>query len=101
MVLVELAKEDAAVVAIHSPRAEEPEPTAVAAAAPGAEGAAAARGAGSSGSSGAGGGRGCGEDGCACEEGGSQEGTGKERREEVSFSSALCHEGRRLTALVF
>ena len=42
VVLVELAKEDAAVVAIHSPRAEEPEPTAVAAAAPGAEGAAAA-----------------------------------------------------------
>jgi large subunit ribosomal protein L25 len=36
--LVELAKDDAAVVAIHSPRAEEPEPTAVAAA--GAEGAA-------------------------------------------------------------
>src|SRR5450631_3647252 len=31
--LVDLAKEDAAVVAIHSPRAEEPEPTAVAAAA--------------------------------------------------------------------
>src|SRR5450631_3999951 len=30
--LVDLAKEDAAVVAIHSPRAEEPEPTAVAAA---------------------------------------------------------------------
>ena len=29
--LVEIAKEDAAVVAIHSPRAEEPEPTAVAA----------------------------------------------------------------------
>ena len=42
VVLVELAKEDAAVVAIHSPRAEEPEPTAVVAAAPGAEGAAAA-----------------------------------------------------------
>jgi large subunit ribosomal protein L25 len=41
VVLVELAKEDAAVVAIHSPRAEEPEPTAVAAVA-GAEGAAAA-----------------------------------------------------------
>ncbi len=42
--LVELAKEDAAVVAIHSPRAEEPEPTAVAAegAAAPAEGAAAA-----------------------------------------------------------
>src|SRR5271163_777689 len=40
VVLVELAKEDAAVVAIHSPRAEEPEPTA-ATAAP-AEGAAAA-----------------------------------------------------------
>jgi len=42
VVLVELAKEDAAVVAIHSPRAEEPEPTAAAAAMPGAEGAAAA-----------------------------------------------------------
>src|SRR5712671_3876621 len=42
VVLVELAKEDAAVVAIHSPRAEEPEPTAAAAAgAPAAEGAAA------------------------------------------------------------
>jgi large subunit ribosomal protein L25 len=41
VVLVELAKEDAAVVAIHSPRAEEPEPTA-AAAATAAEGAAAA-----------------------------------------------------------
>jgi large subunit ribosomal protein L25 len=42
--LVEIAKEDAAVVAIHSPRAEEPEPTAAAAAAAGAtaEGAAAA-----------------------------------------------------------
>jgi large subunit ribosomal protein L25 len=40
VILVELAKEDAAVVAIHSPRAEEPEPTA-AAGAP-AEGAAAA-----------------------------------------------------------
>jgi large subunit ribosomal protein L25 len=40
--LVDLAKEDAAVVAIHSPRAEEPEPTAaVAAGAPAAEGAAA------------------------------------------------------------
>jgi large subunit ribosomal protein L25 len=39
--LVELAKDDAAVVAIHSPRAEEPEPTAAAAAgAPAAEGAA-------------------------------------------------------------
>src|SRR3984885_12212314 len=38
--LVDLAKEDSAVVAIHSPRAEEPEPTAVAAAAA-AEGAAA------------------------------------------------------------
>src|SRR4030081_3716988 len=41
--LVELAKDDAAVVAIHSPRAEEPETTAAAAAgAPAAEGAAAA-----------------------------------------------------------
>jgi large subunit ribosomal protein L25 len=44
--LLELAKEDAAVVAIHSPRAEEPEPTAAAAegaaAAAPAEGAAAA-----------------------------------------------------------
>ena len=38
--LVELAKDDPALVAIHSPRAEEPEPTA--AGAPGAEGAAAA-----------------------------------------------------------
>jgi large subunit ribosomal protein L25 len=46
VVLVELAKDDVAVVAIHSPRAEEPEPTAVAAAgAPAAEGAAAAAGA--------------------------------------------------------
>src|SRR6202789_144109 len=43
VVLVELAKEDAAVVAIHSPRAEEPEPTAAAAtAAAGAESAAGA-----------------------------------------------------------
>jgi large subunit ribosomal protein L25 len=42
VILVELAKEDAAVVAIHSPRAEEPEPTAAAAGAPAAEGAAAA-----------------------------------------------------------
>src|SRR5277367_5828415 len=41
--LAEMAKDDAAVVAIHSPRAEEPEPTAAAAAgAPAAEGAAAA-----------------------------------------------------------
>ncbi len=41
--LVELAKDDVAIVAIHSPRAEEPEPTAVAAAgAAAAEGAAAA-----------------------------------------------------------
>jgi large subunit ribosomal protein L25 len=40
VVLVELAKEDVAVVAIHSPRAEEPEPTAAVATA--AEGAAAA-----------------------------------------------------------
>jgi hypothetical protein len=39
--LVELAKEDAAVVTIYSPRAEEPEPTAAAAA----EGAAAGAGA--------------------------------------------------------
>src|ERR1700682_4905641 len=41
--LTDLAKDDAAVVAIHSPRAEEPDPTAAAAAgAPAAEGAAAA-----------------------------------------------------------
>src|SRR5712672_1140916 len=41
--LVDLVKDDAAVVAIHSPRAEEPEPTAAAAVgAPAAEGAAAA-----------------------------------------------------------
>jgi large subunit ribosomal protein L25 len=39
--LVEIAKEDAAVVAIHSPRAEEPEPTAAAAAGAPAEGGAA------------------------------------------------------------
>jgi large subunit ribosomal protein L25 len=45
--LVDLAKEDSAVAAIHSPRAEEPEPTAAAAAAaPAAEGAAAAPAAG-------------------------------------------------------
>jgi large subunit ribosomal protein L25 len=42
VILVEIAKEDAAVVAIHSPRAEEPEPTAAAAAGAPAEGAAAA-----------------------------------------------------------
>jgi large subunit ribosomal protein L25 len=40
--LVELAKEDSAVVAIHSPRAEEPEPTAAAAAGAPADGAAGA-----------------------------------------------------------
>jgi large subunit ribosomal protein L25 len=40
--LVDLAKEDAAVVAIHSPRAEEPEPIAAAAAPAAVEGAAAA-----------------------------------------------------------
>jgi len=54
VVLVELAKEDAAVVAIHSPRAEEPEPTAAVAAVPGAaEGAAAAPAAGAAGAAGA------------------------------------------------
>src|SRR6185437_853028 len=40
--LIDLAKEDSAVVAIHSPRAEEPEPTAAAAAAEGAAAAPAA-----------------------------------------------------------
>jgi large subunit ribosomal protein L25 len=45
VVLVDLAKEDSAVVAIHSPRAEEPEPTAAAAAGAPAEGAPAAAGA--------------------------------------------------------
>ncbi|MEA3197643.1 MAG: large subunit ribosomal protein, partial [Gammaproteobacteria bacterium] len=40
--LVELAKDDVAVVAIHSPRAEEPEPTAAAGAADGAAAAPAA-----------------------------------------------------------
>jgi large subunit ribosomal protein L25 len=40
--LVDLVKDDVAVVAIHSPRAEEPEPTAAAAGAAAAEGAAAA-----------------------------------------------------------
>ncbi|MEP6547027.1 MAG: 50S ribosomal protein L25/general stress protein Ctc [Gammaproteobacteria bacterium] len=45
--LLDLVKDDAAVVAIHSPRAEEPEPTAAAAAgAPAADGAAAAPAAG-------------------------------------------------------
>ncbi len=43
--LVELAKDDAAVVAIHSPRAEEPEPTAAAAGAAAADAAAPAAGA--------------------------------------------------------
>jgi large subunit ribosomal protein L25 len=52
VVLVELAKEDAAVVAIHSPRAEEPEPTA-ATEAPVAEGAAATPAAGAAGAAGA------------------------------------------------
>jgi large subunit ribosomal protein L25 len=52
--LVYLAKDDAAVVAIHSPRAEEPEPTAAAAAgAPAAEGAAAAPAAAAAGAAGA------------------------------------------------
>src|SRR6266478_7868570 len=52
--LVELVKDDAAVVAIHSPRAEEPEPTAAAAAgAPAAEGAAAATPAAAAGAAGA------------------------------------------------
>src|SRR5258705_834747 len=55
--LVELAKDDVAVVAIHSPRAEEPEPTAVAAAgAPAVEGGAAGPAAGT-------GRRGCAEEG--------------------------------------
>src|SRR5258708_29439833 len=40
VVLVELAKEDAAVVAIHSPRDEDPEPTAASPAVLGAEGSA-------------------------------------------------------------
>jgi large subunit ribosomal protein L25 len=40
VMLVDLAKEDAAVVAIHSPRAEEPEPTAAVAAPAAVEGAA-------------------------------------------------------------
>src|ERR1700678_4552991 len=87
--LVDLVKDDAAVVAIHSPRAEEPEPTAAAAAGGGpAGGAGGGRPAG-----GAGGGcgacgcgrRGCGEEGRACEERGSQEGACKERREEIAF----------------
>src|SRR5260370_32580615 len=56
VVLVELAKEDAAVVAIHSPRAEEPQPTAAVAAVPGAaEGAGAAAPAAAGGSGGGGG----------------------------------------------
>src|ERR1700693_5371959 len=51
--LVDLVKDDAAVVAIHSPRAEEPEPTVAAAA-----GAPAAEGAGGAPAGGGGGGRG-------------------------------------------
>ena len=52
--LTDLAKDDAAVVAIHSPRAEEPEPTVEAAAgAPAAEGAAAAPAAAAAGAPGA------------------------------------------------
>src|ERR1700682_2968085 len=52
--LTDLAKDDAAVVAIHSPRAEEPEPTVAAAAgAPAAEGAAAAPAAAAAGAPGA------------------------------------------------
>ncbi len=84
--LLDLVKEDAAVVAIHSPRAEEPEPTAEAAAeaaAAPAAGAAAAR---------AGGGRGCGEEGRAREEGG----TGEERRQEVAFPNGVEERGRPL-----
>src|ERR1700759_4506370 len=92
--LTEVAREDAAVVAIHSPRAEEPEPTAAAAApAGGAAGAAAgggASGAAGGGSAGGGGrsgcGRRCGEEGRACEEGRSKEGAGEEGRQEVTFS---------------
>src|ERR1700674_566457 len=54
--LTDLAKDDAAVVAIHSPRAEEPEPTVAAAAgAPAAEGAAAGPAAAAAGAPGAGG----------------------------------------------
>jgi large subunit ribosomal protein L25 len=52
--LTDLVKDDAAVVAIHSPRAEEPEPTAVAAAGePTAEGAAAPAAAAATGAAGA------------------------------------------------
>jgi large subunit ribosomal protein L25 len=51
--LLALAKEDAAVVAIHSPRAEEPEPAAAAAAAAGAPAAAGAAGAPAAGAAGA------------------------------------------------
>ena len=80
--LVDLAKEDSAVVAIHSPRAEEPEPTAAAAAA-----ARRLRKARRSGSGARRRRRGrCGQDGGA-REGGRQEGTGEERREEVIDAS--------------
>ena len=42
----------------------------------------------------------CGEEGRACEERRSQEGTGEERRKEIVFWSVM-YGGRRLTALVF
>ncbi len=85
--LVDLAKEDAAVVAIHSPRAEEPEPTAAAAAARGAEGAAAGAAPAAAGGGGSGAERR--RRGKPREERGRQEGTGKERRQEVMFFGVL------------
>ena len=96
--LLALAKEDAAVVAIHSPRAEEPEPTAAAARRKArrrrrkvrrrrrrAAAAAAGR---------------CGEEGRACE-GGREEGTGKERRQEVVGSNASKRRAVDGAALLF
>ena len=80
VVLVDLAKEDSAVVAIHSPRAEEPEPTAAAAAgAPAAEGAAAAPAAAA--------GADAAKKRRTCEEGRGEERASEERRQEIAFST--------------
>ena len=90
--LMDLAKEDSAVVAIHSPRAEEPEPTAVAAAA---RRSACGRRGGSGGGTRGGGARGRCSQGGSTREGGRQEGTGEERREEISDASERGAAGTR------
>jgi len=92
VVLVELAKEDAAVVAIHSPRAEEPEPTAVAAAAPGAEGAAAAAAPAAAGAAGA---PAAGADAAKAAAPAKPKRNRQRKTRRSNFLKALCHEGRR------